>query len=203
MSLTPPVVIVHGFLATKSLLWFFKRSLQKRGFRVHQTDLSFLCIQDVKKLAQQLERTLEEVCIKEGCEQVDVVGVSQGGVIGLYLMRELEGSKRLRRLVAVGSPFHGTWAALPALPVLGLVSKGIWQILPKSRFSRSLTSGLPEDSNVMTIAVAGDPICPERSCRLDGAMENYVLKVRLGPLKHQLMAFHPRVLDTVKEALHY
>ena len=111
-----PVVLTHGFLSTSAMMIPFRRTLQKEGFRTYLTRLSPLCIQDVRLLAQQLGETVEYVRRKEGVEKVDIVGVSQGGVIGLYYLKMLGGAERVRRLVTVGTPLKGTWAAVGSPP---------------------------------------------------------------------------------------
>lgn len=197
----PPVILTHGFLSTRSMLLPFRKYLQKQGFRIYQTRLSPFCIQDVRLLAKQLGDTVEHVRRKEGVDRVDIVGVSQGGVIGLYYLKELGGVDTVRRLVAVGTPLQGTWAAVAGLPLLGAFSKGIWQVLPNNSFVSALTSEVPEDLDITTISIAGDPICPPARCRLEGARANIVLHHPPGPFKHQLMGVSRTVAREVARAL--
>ena len=134
----------------------FRWQLARRGYRVYQPRLSPLCIQDVRKLAGQLHDAVEQVCADCGEEQVDVVGVSQGGIIGLYYLLHGGGVGRIRRLVTVGSPVQGSYAAVGGLPVLGPISKGIRQLYPGAPFLAELATPTPAGVRVSTLSVMGD-----------------------------------------------
>ncbi len=195
----PPVVLVHGFMSTASLMWPLKKTLEKAGLNVSFCDLSFLCIQDVRKLAVQVQRRVEQVCAEHEVEQVDLVGLSQGGVIGLCYLKILGGSARVRRFIAVGAPVQGTAIARVATLALGLISKGVWQVWPESELIRSLEGPLPEDVDVLSVSIDGDSVCPPKSCHIEGARKNIVVQAGGGPLKHQMVVLSPKVLRLVRE----
>lgn len=201
MSGQPPVVLIHGFLSSPQMLWPFRRRLERHGLQVFQPRLSPLCIQDVRRLATQLRTGVEQCCAQHGVEQVDLVGVSQGGIIGLYYMRHLGGAERVRRLVVAGSPVRGTYAAVGALPLLGLISSGVRQLVPGSSLLRELSGPVPGGWDVSTISVRGDYVSPPSRCAIDGARENQVVEGPLGPFKHQWMAMSGVVVDQVKRLL--
>ena len=87
-QLHPPVVIVHGFLSSHHMMRPLKWALERRGRTVFLTPLSPFCIQDVTRLAGQLEERIDEVRRETGSESVDLVGISQGGVIGLWVPQQ-------------------------------------------------------------------------------------------------------------------
>jgi triacylglycerol esterase/lipase EstA (alpha/beta hydrolase family) len=156
-----PVILVHGFMATSALMRPMRRQLRREGFQPYLANLSPFCIQDVRRLAAQLSETIERVCFVEDVEQVNVVGVSLGGATALYYQQAVAPSLRIRRLVAVGTPFLGSEAAQPVLPLLGRVSAGVWQTLPGSDFIADLiAAGIPEGMTMTSIAMEGDPISP-------------------------------------------
>lgn len=187
-----PVVLVHGFLASPSVMWSLRRRLTRVGLDVHSPRLSPLVLQDVRALAQQLDRSVERVRRHTRSPVVDVVGASQGGILGLWWALHLGGWSRVRRLVLIGAPVRGTWAALAALPTAGLVGRGAWQMLPGSGLLQELELRLPADAEVVTLSMRGDPICPPARCHLPGA-DNRVLPHAMGPLAHQYMMFSPAV----------
>jgi pimeloyl-ACP methyl ester carboxylesterase len=194
------VLLVHGFLSTRSMMVPLQLALRRRGYEVHRAQLSVLCIQDVRLLAEQVAADVARLR-GAGAEQVDLVGVSQGGLAALYFLRCLGGHTDVRRLVALGTPFHGTWAALAGLPALGLVSAGVWQSLPGSDLVSALRAAAPvTGEHVISVSREGDPVAPPERCALEGA-ENLVLPATWFPLVHQTLGFSPTVVRTVDRLL--
>lgn len=195
-----PVVLVHGFLAGPLLMTPMRLRLE-RTRPVLTPELSPLAIQDVRQLAGQLDLAVDQARFRLRADRVDVVGVSQGGIIALWWAHHLDGFARVRRMVLVGAPVRGSWAALLGLPLLGHVSSGIWQLLPSSAFTREeICLTLPEAARVTTISATGDLVCPPRRCALPGAT-NLVLEGPPGPWKHQWMPLSRRVVAAVEGAL--
>jgi triacylglycerol lipase len=180
-----PLVLVHGFLATRGLMLPMARRLEAAGYAVYRPHLSPLCVQDLRLLGSELQVEVERVLAETGARQVELVGVSQGGLIALYYLKRLGGAARAARFVAVGSPFGGTWAAAAALPLLGALSEGIWQTLPDSPLLAGLSAGgAPEGVPTACLALAGDPVCPPERCGLPGAPAR-VLPGPASPFRHQ------------------
>ncbi len=197
----PPVVLVHGFLSTPRMLWPLKWRLERAGHQVFSTDLSPLAIQDVRRLADQLDRCIERTRRVSGADQVDLVGVSQGGIIALWWLHHRDGWRRVHRFVAVGAPVRGTWAAAVGVPLFGAISRGVWQMLPGTPLVEELVRHpLPEGADVVTLSLDGDPVCPPDRCRLDGA-RNVIFQGPPGPLKHQWLIFSRPVADELRDAL--
>lgn len=201
MQRRPPVVLVHGFLSTPAMMFPLRRRLEREGLAVHSADLSPLAIQDVRRLADQLDATVERVRAVEGATRVDVVGVSQGGIIALWWAQHRDGWRRTHRLITLGAPFRGTWAAALGVPLFGLWSRGVWQLVPGSPLVAELVAEpLPADADVLTLSLRGDPVCPPDRCRLEGA-RNEVFDGPGGPLKHQWLIFSRPVAAAVLGAL--
>lgn len=196
----PPVVLVHGFLATPALMEPLRRRLARSGRDVRTVTLAPLAIQDVRGLARQLDANVERLREELGAERVDVVGVSLGGVLALWWAHHLGGWARVRRCVLVGSPVRGTWAAAAGLPVLGLVSEGIWQLLPRGALVRELARPLPPGADVTTLSLGGDLVCPPARCRLDGA-RNVVVPMPRSPLTHQWLVLSRRIARQIERVL--
>jgi triacylglycerol lipase len=119
-----------------------------------------------------------------------------GGLIGLYYVKKLGGAARVRRLVMMGTPVHGTWAALLGVATLGLWSTSSWQLLPRSRFLDELHQGqVPEDVEIHTIAAARDWVVPLATTRLAGANAMTV------PLGHSSLVVSEEVYQRVVSVL--
>jgi len=158
-------------------------------------------VQDVRKLAEQLRCGIEAICEEQGVDQVDLVGVSQGGIIGLYYLHHLGGNARVRRMVTAGSPLRGTYAAVAALPLFGLFSPGLRQLVPGSRLLQELAVPVPAEWCVSSVSVRGDFVSPPSRCAIEGAVENYVITGPVGPFKHQWMALSSAVVVEVQRIL--
>jgi pimeloyl-ACP methyl ester carboxylesterase len=197
----PPVVLVHGFLATPALMTAMRWRLTHAGHRVYGAELGPLAVQDVRVLGAQLDATVDRVRLETDAEQVSIVGVSQGGIIAVWWAHHLDGWPRTARMVAVGAPFRGSWLAAVGVPFLGWCSQGIWQLLPDSRFLEDeVVRPLPAGARFTSISLDGDPVCPPDRCAYPGA-ENRVFQSRTGLLKHQWLTFSGAVGRAVVEAL--
>ncbi len=196
---SPPVVLVHGYLSARAALWPIQWRLRRRGFDPWLVRLEPLVIGDVRRMARQLDRGVERVRARTGAERVDVVGMSLGGLIGLYWLRHLDGARRARRFVAVGCPFQGTWAGLLGVAALGLVSAGAWQVLPGSRLLKQLVGPAPVPTT--SIAIEGDLLAPPSRCWLEGAELVVLPPAPVSALAHQWLILHDRTLRTIADVL--
>ncbi len=195
----PPVVLVHGYLSTSAVLWPFRHQLRKAGFDAHTVRLEPLAIGDVRRMARQLDRSVERIRAKTGAERVDVVGMSLGGLIALWWLQHLDGTARTRRFVAIGCPFQGTWAALLGVAALGLVSRGAWQVLPGSRLLKQLMGPAPVPTT--SISIEGDALAPPSRCWLDGADQVVMPAAPVSFVAHQWLVMHGQTLQTVSDVL--
>lgn len=175
--------------------------LARAGRLARTVELAPLAIQDVRQLAVELDGNVERVRRETGADRVDVVGVSLGGIVALWWAHRLGGWNRIRRFVLVGSPVRGTWAAALGVPFLGLVSDGIWQLLPTADLVADLERRpLPPGAEVTTLALDRDPVCPPDRCRLPGA-RNVVFRGSVGPLSHQWLVFSRRLSRELLDVL--
>jgi len=129
-------------------------------------------------------------------QKIDIIGHSMGGLIGLYYVKKLGGHARVRKLIMMGTPVRGTWAALAGVATLGLWSTSSWQLLPRSRFLDELAQGpIPPGVEVHTIAAARDWVVPLATTRLTGASATTV------PLGHSSLVVSEEVYRRVVHTL--
>ena len=165
----PPVLIIHGYLATRGSLHLLERHLTMRGLIVMSYPLGGLInVGDIRDSAGLIARKVESIVAQTGIARVDIVGHSMGGLVGLDYLKRLGGRHRVRRLVMLGTPTQGTWSALFGLVTapLGLASL---QLLPGSPFLRELAERpLPPGADVVSIGAIRDWLAPLSSTVLDG-----------------------------------
>jgi pimeloyl-ACP methyl ester carboxylesterase len=166
----PPVLIIHGYLATRGSLHLLEKHLTDRGLIVMSYPLGgpLLNVGDIRDSAGLIARKVESIVAQTGIARVDIVGHSMGGLVGLDYLKRLGGRHRVRRLVMLGTPAQGTWSALLGLVAapLGLASL---QLLPGSPFLRELAERpLPPGADVVSIGALRDWLAPVASTVLDG-----------------------------------
>lgn len=184
----PPVLLIHGFLGTRGSMYMLERRLEEDGVTVFSFNLGTINTRDIRRSAFLIHRKIERILSQTSVDKIDIIGHSMGGLIGLYYVKKLGGSARVRKLLMIGSPVKGTWSALLGVALLGAFSTSSWQLLPRSRFIDELTSGeLPPEVEVHTVAAARDWVCPLPSTRLRGAHAVTV------PLGHSSLVVSPVV----------
>jgi triacylglycerol lipase len=164
----PPVLLIHGYMATKGSLHLLEQHLARRGHVVMSFRFGPINLGDIRDSAGLVARKVESIIAQTGVAHVDIVGHSMGGLVGLYYLKRLGGRHRVRRLVLMGTPTQGTWSALFGLVTapLGLASL---QLLPGSPILQELTeTPLPKNVDVVSIGALRDWLAPIASTALEG-----------------------------------
>jgi pimeloyl-ACP methyl ester carboxylesterase len=170
-----PVVLIHGFMGTRGSMYPLENRLEEDGFCVFSFNLGMINLRDIRTSAFRIHRKIEAILAQTNVEQIDMIGHSMGGLIGLYMIKKLGGEKRIKRFIMMGSPVNGTWAALAGVATVGLYSASTWQLLPRSRFLDELHQGpLPTGVEYHSISAARDWVCPPSSTRLRGCQAHSV-----------------------------
>jgi pimeloyl-ACP methyl ester carboxylesterase len=192
----PPVLIIHGFLGTRGSMYMLERRLVDDGFVVVSFNLGTLNVRDIRRSAFLIHRKIERILAQTPSQRIDIIGHSMGGLIGLYYVKKLGGHTRVRKLIMMGTPIRGTWAALAGVVTLGLWSTSSWQLLPRSRFLDELAQGpMPPNVEMHTIAAARDWVVPLATTRLTGANAMTV------PLGHSSLVVSEEVYRRIINAL--
>ncbi|MCB1152988.1 MAG: alpha/beta fold hydrolase [Deltaproteobacteria bacterium] len=194
-----PLLLIHGFLGTRGAMLVLERRLKVAGIPVFSFPLGVLNIDDIAKSASRIAQKVETVLERYQLEEIDVLGHSMGGLIGLYYLTKLGGNKRVRRLVTIGTPYQGAWlasAALVAMPWTGLVAQSMWQLKPDSDFLKDLRAApLPDDADVVSIIAKNDSVVDPRCCVLKGA-RNIMISTN-----HAGLVVSPKVFQRIDQAL--
>jgi pimeloyl-ACP methyl ester carboxylesterase len=191
----PPVLLIHGYLATRGSLHLLEHRLVERGLIVMSYPLGPVNLGDIRDSAGLIARKVESIVAQTGILQLDVVGHSMGGLVALDYLKRLGGRHRVRRLVLLGTPAQGTWSALLGLVTapLGLASL---QLLPGSQFLRDLAERpLPPGAEVTSIGAGRDWLAPVATTILEG-VRNITL-----PTGHSGLLVDGEVADVVADLL--
>src|ERR1044071_5075698 len=193
---SPPVLIIHGFLGTRGSMYMLERRLVDDGFVVVSFNLGTLNVRDIRRSAFLIHRKIERILAQTPSQKIDIVGHSLGGLIGLYYVKKLGGHARVRKLIMMGTPIRGTWAALMGVMTLGLWSTSSWQLLPRSRFLDELAQGpMPPGGQMPTDGAAPGLVVPLPTPRVGGPTAPTV------PLGHSSLGVSEEVYRRVVNAL--
>ncbi len=186
------VLLVHGIYNSGNYMRNMKRLLVSKGWEVYAISLrpndasiSF------EAMARQLD-TFVKASIPDGAK-FDLVGFSMGGLVCRYYVQKLHGYRRVRRLVTISTPNHGTlWAWLSG-------RAGVREMRPNSALLKELNSdaGTLTPLDYTSIYTPLDlTVLPPSSSRMAVA-RNVVSWVPL----HALMVHMPGPLRAMAQAL--
>ena len=230
-------IFVHGWDAT-SAVWnqpksnpnAIKRLFEAKGYLVDQLDLpgKFMAHhKDFYYYAEFLAKKIEDYALPRTlspqdsgwADEITLVCHSMGGAVALLYLREdigdPEAKKRITRVIALASPFHGT--SVPIKQIAHVFMPGIGditfdafmrrvvacyqQVQLASPFMRKLHS-LPDRTphiKFHCIWTRGDVvIAPNHTAILEGASNYYIDSARVG---HPDIMWNAETLRTIKDIL--
>jgi triacylglycerol lipase len=155
---------------------------------------------DARVLNEAVTRALDA-----GAPSVDVIGYSAGGVVALLWARQDDGAGKARRVITLGSPYHGASIAAGAEGfVPGACPTACQQLVPGS----SLLAGVdaapaPSRPRWMSLWTTDDQtVTPPGSARLAGAIDVPIQSVCPDErISHSQLPTNPVVTAIVLQAI--
>ncbi|MFF4731598.1 esterase/lipase family protein [Streptomyces mirabilis] len=197
ISADSPVLLVHGMSSNRAIFHVLRRGLRQAGFR-RVTELNYCWLSnDVRSAARLLADEVERVCEASGHERVHVIGHSLGGVVARYYVQRMGGDARVHTLVTLGTPHHGTLAAMVPLP-----HQAIRQLRPGSDVLVELAGPAP-GCGTHFVAFHSDLdelIVPTANARLDHP-DLQISNVPVRAVGHVSLPLHGRVVGEVCRVL--
>lgn len=199
-----PVLLVPGFGGSTAALSVLEARLEAEGREAEIVPLPGDGTGDLREAAAALSAAVDRA-MAEGTPSVDVVGFSAGGVTA-RLYAAGGGAGRLRRVVTLGSPHHGTRVAgLAAALAPGACEVACRQLAPGSPLLQELNADdeTPDGPRWVTLWTRQDEVVtPPESARLDGAVEVAVQEVCSdGVVAHGDLPRDPLTVGIVLDAL--
>lgn len=198
-----PVLLVPGYGGSTNSLSALAARIRASGRQATVVSLpgngTGSLIQDATVLDTAAARAL-----RGGAPSVDVIGYSAGGVAALVWARDDGGSREARRVITLGSPFHGASIAAAAEGfVPGDCPTACQQLVPGSSLLAGLTRGAPAGLRWLSLWTTDDQtVTPPDSARLSGAVNVPIQSVCPGEqISHSQLPTDPVVTKIVLQAI--
>jgi triacylglycerol esterase/lipase EstA (alpha/beta hydrolase family) len=194
------MLLVHGFLATPRVVGWLAARLRRSGYCAHGVDLGGLFgrfnARPVEELARVVAERIEQLALDHRWERTDLVGHSEGGLIGRYYVQKLDG-RRVRHLITLGTPHRGTRWAYSGHLVAHLLPS-LRQRAPGSPLLRDLADdSFPAGVRLTSIYSRRDSICPPSSCRLEAFRASHLRNVEVMHGGHLEPLFSARISSII------
>ena len=99
-----PIIVVHGYAMNRAC--FQGLALRLAAAKLGPVyGFEYWSLGKVSSASQRLDEFIESVCQTHGCEQVDIIGHSMGGLVGRYYLTLGRGRKlgRVANLITLGA----------------------------------------------------------------------------------------------------
>ena len=193
-----PLVLINGLGAPRVAARTYAMYFRARGLDVSTVPQPLLLFEDIRKSARAVGAQVEKVLARTSAPKVDLIGMSLGGLIGLYYVKCLGGGAHVRTFVSVGGPLAG----VPLLDTLGRVLPlHLITPLPQTATHNDLQDELraarvPEGVRMYSVGSSGDPLTPRNTLDVEGVTP-VETQHGLFPIGHWLLFTHPNNLRTV------
>jgi len=187
-----PVLLLHGIDDTSDAMAHLSGYLAGRGWTVGSMNMTPNDGADPMDLLAKLVAKGIENQFPDG-QAIDLVCFSMGGIVARYYLQRLGGLERVRRLVTISAPHHGTYTAYFRRNAVGR------QLRPGSPFLTDLNRDVRSLAKLQVTSIWTPfdlMIFPASSSRLPFGQQ-----VIVPVLAHPLMQRDRRVFAAVEKAL--
>lgn len=203
------VLLLHGFFQTRNVWEVMEDRLRYDGFGVFSFDLGGLMgrlnTRRPRDLSEMIAEKLERICDRTGLRAFHIIGHSKGGLIAREYVQHLGGASRVKSVITLGTPHHGTPTAAIGLTLMGLgaLSRSPWDLLPNSTFVRQLKADIfPPQVPLVSVHSRHDVVCPWWAAVLmpkpgETSMRNRPVQ----GIGHTALTYDPGVYQVVRSEL--
>ncbi len=161
------VLLLHGFFQTRNVWEVMEERLRAQGYGVFSFDLGGLLwrfnTHSIPDLSASIADKIEGICARTGLERFHIIGHSKGGIVARHYVQHHGGDRRVKSVITLGSPHHGTPTAAVGVGLMagGIISKSPLQMLPGSPLIRMLRKDtFPPGIPLASIYSRHDLVCP-------------------------------------------
>lgn len=203
-----PVLLLYGFMATRRTFEVLEHRLRRDRFCVFSLNLggwrqafNTNAIDDLAEhVSEKIDRLYERF---PEMGPLSIIGHSKGGLIGAYYVKRLGGDRRVKGLITLGTPHNGSPSAYWGLATMGLISRSIWQLTPRSPFIRRLKEGpFPGAVRLVSIYSQADRVNPYPACFVGNpTLEPQISNVEVPDVLHREFVTSRSVYQIVRREL--
>ena len=152
-----PVLLIYGFFSTRRSITILERVLTYRGYEVFSFNLGGVLgvffTKGIIETAKFIDEKLQVFFKRRDTRDIYIVAHSKGGLVALWWLLKLGGHKYCKKVITMGTPFHGTFIAwLLLLTPIGLIWRDLWQMRPGSNFLKVLhTTPIPDNVRIYNL----------------------------------------------------
>ncbi len=188
-----PVLLVHGYFMSRACFILLYLRMRHTGKRTIFTINLRPRTASIEELAHQLSEKIEEILVLTKSDKVDIIGHSMGGIVSRYYIEQMNGAKKVNKLITIGSPHNGTKMA-----VFG-IGANAKELHYGSEFMRGLNAG-PLSGEVKYYSLwstIDNLVIPQESSILKEPGVN----IKFYGIGHLTLLFSPRVFLKIMEIL--
>jgi triacylglycerol lipase len=111
-----PVIVIEGTGSSQPLLPILDLNLlvdrlENDGYRAFVFRLPGMGLGDIGDTAAEFRPFVDRVLRQTGASKVDLIGHSQGGLIGRYYIKYLDGASKVDSMIGLAAPHYGSQVA--------------------------------------------------------------------------------------------
>lgn len=197
-----PVIIINGLGAPHIAARAFSLVFRGRGYEVFVAPQWALNYGDIRKTAARVGKEVARVRKLTGADKVILVGMSLGGLTGLYYVKCGGGAPYTDTLISIGGPLNGSPLARTDALIIPRLIKSLGQTHPdKSDLLREIRSApVPDGVHMYSVGTKGDFITPRESWDVP-EMEPVETPHGVFPVGHWMLFVHPGNHQAVLELI--
>ena len=161
-----PVLFVHGLNCNDDKFFYWGRilnELKKRGCIVYTGDTDSWGT--IENNALQLKRKVEFILNETGCQKVNIIAHSKGGLDSRYMISALNMDKYVASLTTISTPHHGSktaeaWSRRKRLiKTAGFLNNRLWKAFGDNdpQFQNVINSLSPKNVKILNSKCKNSP----------------------------------------------
>lgn len=202
------VLLIHGFFQTRNIWEVMEDRLRHDGFGVMSFNLGGLFrfnTHPVDKSARLVADKIESLSRRHGFSRLHIIGHSKGGLIARRYVQHYGGDQRVKSVVTLGTPHHGTPTALVGVALMGFgaLQSSARDLLPRSKLVHTLhRDTFPPQIPLTSIYSRADVVCPYWASLLRPRPgETHLSNVEVRDVGHSQLVWDPAVYRVVRDKL--